>query len=163
MLTRLCRIVRFEYPLLILIRGITCVHLQFRPVFRHFKALVRYHMQQLVNLMIVFPMLIPLHSMARENHDVLAGEVNTRFVAAHLAVFAEHPILIATLLMTPVEVQRGAAGRSSPLHGAPIQALLGTTAHTPNLSAGNRVAGHEQLRINVVQIPFERFATDPLP
>lgn len=44
-------------------------------------------------LMIVFPMLISLHSMARENHDVLAGKVDARFVATNLAVFAQHPIL----------------------------------------------------------------------
>lgn len=84
-------------------------HLQLRAVLGHLEALARDDVQQLVllnrhsryahssvfvgYLVIVSPLLVALHAVARENHYVLPGEVYAGLVATDLAVFTEHPVL----------------------------------------------------------------------
>lgn len=84
------------------------LHLQLSAVLAHLETLARHDVQQLVllkehlyvneylltaYLMIVSPLLVALHAVAREDHHVLPGIVYAGLVTTDLPVLTEHPVL----------------------------------------------------------------------
>ena len=86
-----------------------------------------------------------------EDH-VRAGVVQARLVPPYLARLAEHPVLVAALVVAGPKSHR--LVQVLPL-GRAVYALVGPLV--ADVATGNRLAGNEELWVDVVKVPLETF------
>jgi hypothetical protein len=91
-----------------------------------------------------------------ENH-VAAGKVQTGLVPPDLALLAEHPVLVAALVVTGPQAHRLVQVLALRRR---VHALAGPGV--TNLSGGDRLTGNKELGIDVVQVPLEALALEVL-
>lgn len=82
---------------------------QFRQVLRKAEALVSVHVTDGV-VHIVGPFLVAFHAMARVYHGKLSCIIYAAFISSHFSCFAQHPELIATLVVTRPQLDRFVVG-----------------------------------------------------